>query len=96
MYAIRSYYEFNTWGGREGLPHESTYTLNQGKNGFLWISTTEGICRFDGINFTTEFSGDTLPGSVATTSYLDSKGRMWFGYMDGTAAYIQNNSSSVQ
>jgi len=85
-------YQFNTWGGREGLPHESTYTLNQGKNGFLWISTTEGICRFDGINFTTEFSGDTLPGSVATTSYLDSKGRMWFGYMDGTAAYIQNNS----
>jgi len=88
-------YQFSTFGLREGLKHESTYAINQGINGFLWISTTEGICRFDGIRFTSVFQGDTLPESVATTSFLDRQGRMWFGFMDGSAAYFQNNRFHV-
>lgn len=84
-------YQFTSFGIRDGLIHESTYSINQGKNGFLWITTSEGICRFDGVRFTSQFMGDTLPSSVANTSFLDSRGRLWFGYMDGSAVYFENN-----
>lgn len=62
------------------------YTMNQDADGFLWISTSEGLCRFDGMVFETAFRGDTLPESIAHVSLLDSHGRLWFGFENGYLA----------
>ena len=33
-----------------GLPAESVFDLDFDKDGFLWISTGNGLCRYDGVN----------------------------------------------
>ncbi|MFC2129733.1 two-component regulator propeller domain-containing protein, partial [Bacteroidota bacterium] len=76
-------FQIMRFGIEDGLCHESTYTMNQDSDGFLWVGTSQGLCRFDGKSFTSDFIGDPLPSAIANTSFIDGKGRAWFGYMDG-------------
>jgi len=76
-------YQFSTYGLDEGMFDKFTYTINQDQQGFLWIGTGNGLCRFDGKEFENEFKGDSIPTSIAHTSLLDSKGRLWFGHENG-------------
>ena len=49
--------EINKIGLKEGLPDNYILTTEQDGDGFVWIGTEIGLCRFDGykfINFTTE------------------------------------------
>ncbi len=88
-------FQIMRFGIEDGLCHESTYNMNQDSHGFLWIATTQGLCRFDGKNFTSNFLGDQLPSSIAQTSFIDSKGRVWFGYMDGFISYFDGVKFTV-
>jgi ligand-binding sensor domain-containing protein/serine phosphatase RsbU (regulator of sigma subunit) len=72
------------YGIDQGIIHPTVYTLNQDKSGFLWLGTGAGVCRFDGIKFSIPPSTDTLIQNYANSSFRDSKGRVWFGYDDGS------------
>lgn len=76
-------YQFSNFGLAEGLCDQFAYTINQDPDGFLWVGTTQGLCRFDGRVFEQEFRGDSLPTSIAFCSLLDSKDRLWFGHDNG-------------
>ena len=65
-----------------------TYTINQDPQGFLWIGTGQGLCRFDGRVFEQDFQGDTIPLSIANSSLLDSRGRLWFGHENGLISVL--------
>ena len=77
------------YGIKEGLCHESTFSLVQDDKGYLWVTTTQGLCRLDGKNFTSEFPGDALPAVIPTAGFMDSKNRLWFGYTNGEIAVLQ-------
>ncbi len=77
-------YKFNIYGTKEGVCHPFVYTINQDKNGYIWIGTGEGLCRFDGFEFSQKPVSDMLVRDVAGTSYKDSKGNLWFGFNNGT------------
>lgn len=93
--AFAQSFQIMQYGIKEGLPHESTYSIIQDKNGYIWISTTQGICRLDGKIFTSRFLGDTLPATVANTSFRDSKNRLWFGHKDGVISLFDQNRFKV-
>ena len=88
-------FQIMTIGIEDGLCHESTYTINQDLDGFLWVGTSQGLCRFDGKSFTSEFIGDPLPSAIAHTGFIDSKGKSWFGYMDGTISCFSSGRMSL-
>lgn len=88
-------FQIMRYGIKDGLCHEATYTVIQDDEGFIWISTSQGLCRLDGVNFTSEFAGDTLPNTIAAKSYKDSRGRIWFGYLDGQIAVFDNGAFRV-
>ena len=88
-------FQIMRYGIEDGLCHESTYTIVQDKDGFVWISTSQGLCKLDGIHFTSEFPGDTLPTSIAAKSFRDSRDRIWFGYLDGQIAVLEENHFRV-
>ncbi len=88
-------YQFSSYEVADGLIDIFTYTLNQDPDGFLWIGTGQGLCRFDGKDFLTEFKGDTIPLSIAHTSLRDSKGRMWFGHENGLISVWIDGSFKV-
>ncbi len=85
-------YQFSTYGLDEGMFDKFTYTINQDQQGFLWIGTGAGLCRFDGKEFENEFKGDSIPTSIAHASLLDSKGRLWFGHENGLLSVYQEGA----
>jgi len=88
-------YQFSSYEVADGLIDKFTYTINQDTQGFLWIGTGQGLCRFDGKAFEQNFQGDTIPLSIAHTSLLDSKGRMWFGHENGLISVWENGAFRV-
>jgi len=49
----QSNYHFEKLGVNEGLPHSDVLDIVQGPYGFIWIATTNGLCRYDGFNLVT-------------------------------------------
>lgn len=41
----------DVWGEREGLPQSWVVSLAQTPDGYVWLSTLEGVVRFDGVRF---------------------------------------------
>src|SRR6187549_2948466 len=41
-------FRFIPYGEDYGLPQSSIYDIAQDQNGFIWIGTAGGVCRFDG------------------------------------------------
>ena len=82
--SITQNYKFKNFNIKEGICHPFVYTINQDLNGYIWIGTGEGLCRFDGFEFSNEVISDLIAKDVANISYKDSKGDLWFGFNDGT------------
>lgn len=86
FFPIRSFAQklhFKNYTINEGLCHPFVYNIAQDKNGFIWLGTGEGLCRFDGFEFISSNSFDTLPLDVVNVSFVDSLGKLWFGFNNG-------------
>ena len=72
---------------KEGLASIFTTSLIQDKEGFIWISTGNGVNRFDGKKFQTFSVEDGLSDNAITALREDSKGRIWFFGSNGSVSY---------
>ncbi|MDP4273767.1 MAG: two-component regulator propeller domain-containing protein [Bacteroidota bacterium] len=81
-------FKFKHYGIEEGLCHNFIYSLNQDKNGYLWIGTGDGLCRYDGINFVSKFRKEAIPTNIVNKIFKDKSGDLWFGYDDGTITFF--------
>jgi hypothetical protein len=72
-------YVLESWTVRDGLPVNVITSLLQGRDGYLWIGTFDGLVRFDGVRFTT-FNAANSPG-LPTSRIVDLKrtsdGSLW-------------------
>ncbi|MBN1597920.1 MAG: SpoIIE family protein phosphatase [Bacteroidales bacterium] len=82
---------FRNFSSTEGLCHPFVYGVSQDKNGFIWIGTGEGLCRYDGIDFTPGSNLDSLPVDVVNVSYADSLDNLWFGFNNGMVCSYGGN-----
>jgi ligand-binding sensor domain-containing protein/serine phosphatase RsbU (regulator of sigma subunit) len=80
-------YQFKQYSIDEGLSHPFVYTVNQDKDGFVWVGTGEGLCKFDGLKFEVSVADDSLTNGFVTSSYLDKNGILWFGHNSGQVTY---------
>ena len=97
LFALNNYcfsqtYTFKNFGIDEGISHPFVYDINQDKNGYLWASTGEGLCKFDGTIFKTFFIKDGLSENFVSKSYKDKKQRLWFGHKQGGITFLENDS----
>ena len=62
-----------SWGTKDGLPHNSIHALAQTSNGYLWAGTWEGVARFNGQQFTvfTRGAQTGLPDSGIRSLYYN-------------------------
>jgi len=44
-------YSHETWTSQRGLPGEAVYQILQSRDGYLWMRTSAGLVRFDGVRF---------------------------------------------
>ena len=56
------------------------YSINEDRNGNLWIGTVDaGVWRYDGTNLTQYTTRDGLTSNAVNTIYKDHLGDLWFG-----------------
>ena len=84
-------YQFKQYSIDEGLSHPFVYTINEDKNGFIWVGTGEGLCRFDGFEFKISEEDGALTNGFVSSSYLDKNGILWFGHNSGQVTYYDGN-----
>jgi hypothetical protein len=54
-------YRFDHWTADNGLPQNSVRDIVQTRDGYLWMTTFDGLVRFDGVRFTV-FNKSNTPG----------------------------------
>jgi signal transduction histidine kinase/ligand-binding sensor domain-containing protein len=69
------------WHGPDGLPSDSVTAILQTRDGFLWVGTSAGLVRFDGITFSRIKLFDAATNSPVWITALceDSAGALWIG-----------------
>lgn len=84
------------WGTDDGpprqrLPQSSVFSVMQGRDGYLWLGTLNGLVRFDGERFTVFDESNTpgLPSSQVVHLFEDSRGWLWVGTDAGGVAVIR-------
>ncbi len=88
-------YEYKLWSDREGAPGTIT-AIAQTDDGFLWLGSTGGLYRFDGITFTrVEPAGTTVPAGKVTALAADRLGGLWIGYNRHGIAYVHNGTATM-
>ncbi|HSM14613.1 MAG TPA: two-component regulator propeller domain-containing protein, partial [Thermoanaerobaculia bacterium] len=76
------------WTSERGLPQNSVNDILQTRDGYLWIATSGGLARFDGVAFEV-FDGEGrtgLPSSRILSLLEDRQGRLWVGTEQGGVA----------
>ncbi len=61
VWAAGQQYGFDVWTTENGLPQNTVTAIAQSPDGYLWLSTFDGLARFDGVHFTIFDTGNT-PG----------------------------------
>jgi len=82
--SIRQYVH-RSWDIDDGLPQNTIVGIVQSDDGYLWFGTRDGLCRFDGANFTV-FARLTTPAFRSNTVTALAKGpdgTIWIGTDDG-------------
>jgi signal transduction histidine kinase/ligand-binding sensor domain-containing protein len=83
-----SKYIHTSWGSDDGL--DPVREVVQTPDGYLWLSTTSGLVRFDGVRFTryARADGQSLDNSVPLM--VDPDGSLWVGTHGGVIAHLQS------
>jgi signal transduction histidine kinase/ligand-binding sensor domain-containing protein len=89
-------YRFFSWTTENGLPQNSIQALLQTRDGYLWMSTLDGLVRFDGLRFQV-FNRQNTP-SLTTNGFSffalleDRQGCLWAGTLTGGVVRYCNGS----
>ncbi|MDR1652633.1 MAG: response regulator [Prevotellaceae bacterium] len=80
---------FAHYGTDNGLPQNTVMSILQDSKGFMWFSTWNGLCKFDGYDFKTFKiqSGDDYPMRSNRMDFLceDIYGKIWVQSYDNEA-----------
>lgn len=69
-----------------GLPTNGVRSMAKGPDGFIWLATSEGLCRFDGLQIKVFNAGNDLSYSLfdqSVFSVLPLKDEVWAGTSQG-------------
>lgn len=86
-YSFSQRFNFVNYSLEEGLPQSQVSDICQDKQGYLWIGTETGLCRFDGIQFVNFSTDDGLPDNEIDELFLDQQGTVWVATPKGIASY---------
>lgn len=56
---VSAQYRFDSWTTDNGMPQNGVRAIAQTTDGYLWITTLDGLVRFDGVKFTVFNTGNT-------------------------------------
>lgn len=90
--SVLNEYSMQVWRQDQGLPGNWVKSVLQTRNGYLWIATSSGAARFDGLAFQV-FNRANTPEMINVDCLAlaeDAGGAVWIGTMDGLLRYHGN------
>ncbi len=85
-------FDFNVYNSSIGLPQNYIYSIEQDRNGFIWIATAEGVSRYDGVSFVNFSDKDSLADNFTRSIYISqTDGRVILGHNNGSFSIYKNN-----
>jgi len=85
-------YGHNTWLRHDGLPANAVNRVLQSHDGYLWLGTSAGLFRFDGVSFSkVNIDIGTTNGYEIISSLIEtSDGSLWVGTGFGGLRQLKN------
>ena len=91
---------FDFYSQEHGLSNNQIHCVLQDKKGWIWIGTSQGVCRFDGYRFTVfknnPDDSTSLKGNLVRTIYEDKKGQLWIGTENGGLNKFDRDKENFQ
>src|SRR3954469_15405361 len=82
-------YVVSSWAHRDGLPSTLIYAIAQTRDGYLWLGTSDGLVRFDGITFVPrKLVPNTDPLLGAVTALCATNSGLWIGSASGFLVHV--------
>ncbi len=85
-------YNFKNYTDEDGLSQSYVYCVSQSSKGFLYLSTGDGFCKFDGNHFKTFTTRDNLAENFINTHFTDSRNVTWIGHFQNGVSYLSGNT----
>jgi diguanylate cyclase (GGDEF)-like protein len=86
---------FRSYGSEQGLTNLSIWSLEQDRDGFLWVGTESGLFRYDGNRFQRFSTQDGLPADLVRVVYASRSGPLWLGTLQGVAVKEGNRIQAL-
>ena len=84
---------------KDGLSNDYVTDIVQDKNGFIWLSTANGLNRYNGNRIKHFFHDPKNPNSLLSNEIwgllVDHKNRIWMNTPDGIGCYDQFTDSFI-
>jgi len=74
----------------KNLPSNQVFDVYQDAEGFIWLATDKGICRYDGVKYLS-YKSDKQSSVAGSNIKSDVYGRIWYQNFDGFLYFIENN-----
>lgn len=74
-----SQWVLDSWNMDSGLPQSTVTSIEQTRDGYLWLATRAGVVQFDGVRATL-FDRSKIAGlgtNIVTNLRVDSQGQLW-------------------
>ena len=91
-----SYEHFKVWDMSDGLSNNTVKSITQDHLGFIWLGTFDGLCKFDGVDFTI-FRHDLQDSLSIINNHVEVvasvRDELWVGTKQGLNlySYKENN-----
>ena len=85
------------WSKQQGLPDNSVTAVLQTRDGYLWVGTSSGLTRFDGMRFVPVLPANQKTNEIIRVTALceDAVGRLWIGTQgSGLFSYANERMTS--
>ncbi len=85
-------YGTDVWTTANGLPQNTVTGIVQTPDGYLWLSTFDGLARFDGVRFTIFDKGNTngILNNRFSGIFVDREGTVWATTENGLVTVYRN------
>jgi ligand-binding sensor domain-containing protein/signal transduction histidine kinase len=86
-------YTHTIWTHKDGIPSAFIYSIAQTRDGYLWLATTDGLVRFDGVRFVhwRPNTGHTELLGVVRSLCAARDGSLWIGTAAGLVGHIRGD-----
>ncbi len=84
----------NQFTTKEGLPSNHIYDIVEDNKGFLWVTSDNGLARFDGKNFYTYTVKNGLPSNDVLQVITDQDGIVWANCYKELPSYFDETANT--